>query len=676
AGIDMNHLSVVMETEAIAHFFSQFDMQMQKRRISLIDTDTLHMVCDAGDEKVGIAVIKMSSEYKFTLIQTEFISCCSGQMINEAFGNLLDSLAGFEIMKLLKENYSEEFNEIIMMMMSKELALNLHVLKMLKKIHLHANLVFRPDKQGELNCTKGKWVRDNDDDDDEFEEAGFEPSSSNNAEKDSSTGTSCFKNRLESASLRDTAGQSVRDNDDDDDEEAGFEPSRSDGAKMDSATGTSCFKNRQERASLKDDDGSVSRNEPSSCAENNSSSSSPGSKMSTKGQSTEIEIELILKNEPSSIDNDDDDEEAGFEPSSSNSAEMDSATSTSCFKNRQERASLRIRLLLASEETVSNEGGGDDEACSEPLSSNALLEKDTSSRTSGYKYREERACKGNNEMLWVCTLLSVFNQLLASEEMVSDGDEEACSEPLSSNSLLEKDTSSCTSGYKYREERASVRGNEGGGDEEACSEPLSSNALLEKDTSFTHIWLQVHRRKGERKCNNEMLWVCTLLSVFNQLLASKEMVSNEGGGDDKACSEPLSSNALLEKDTSSRFSGYKYREERASVRGPLVTPKGEDPESSDTDHDVPVRQPHANPGPSTTVTMSGQPKWHQKLGEDQSHLLKTLFKTNIALRKELKREDCERVQKYENLHGLSWKKNRFITGLLLKRENKNYFIAL
>jgi hypothetical protein len=47
----------------------------------------------------------------------------------------------------------------------------------------------------------------------------------------------------------------------------------------------------------------------------------------------------------------------------------------------------------------------------------------------------------------------------------------------------------------------------------------------------------------------------------------------------------------------------------------------------------------------------------QKLGEDQSHLLKTLFKTNIVLRKELKREDCERVmQKYEILHGLSWKK--------------------
>ncbi|XP_052236283.1 uncharacterized protein LOC127848038 [Dreissena polymorpha] len=247
-----------------------------------------------------------------------------------------------------------------------------------------------------------------------------------------------------------------------------------------------------------------------------------------------------------------------------------------------------------------NEGDGDKEACSEPLSSNALLEKkDTSSRTSGYKYREERAC---NE---------------------GGGDEEACSEPVSSNALLEKDTSSRTSGVKYREERASVRGNEGGGDEEACSEPLSSNALLEKDTSS--------RTSGYK---------------YREERAS--VSGNEGGGDEEACSEPLSSNALLEKDKSSRTSGYKYREERASVS---------DPESSDTDHDVPVRQPHAKPGPSTTVTMSGHPKRLQKLGEDQSHLLKTLFKTNIALRKELKREDCERVmQKYEILHGLSWKK--------------------
>ena len=42
---------------------------------------------------------------------------------------------------------------------------------------------------------------------------------------------------------------------------------------------------------------------------------------------------------------------------------------------------------------------------------------------------------------------------------------------------------------------------------------------------------------------------------------------NEGGGDEEACSEPVSSSALLEKDTCSCTSGYEYREERASVRG-------------------------------------------------------------------------------------------------------------
>ncbi|XP_052259965.1 uncharacterized protein LOC127864353 isoform X6 [Dreissena polymorpha] len=299
---------------------------------------------------------------------------------------------------------------------------------------------------------------------------------------------------------------------------------------MDLATGTSCFKNRQERASLKDDDGSVSRNEPSSCAENNSSSSSPGSKMSTNSKSTEIKNELILKmshpvlvkTSPSSIpgskisikgqsvrDNDDDDEEAGIEPSSSN-----------C------RNGLSYKHILFQKQT--RKGKLKDKA-----------------------------------------------------------------------------------------------GNEGYGDEEACSEPLSSNALLEKRTHLHAHLVTSTEKKGHVR-------------------------GNEGGGDEEACSEPVSSNALLKKDTSSRTSGVKYREERASVR---------DPESSDTDHDVPVRQPHAKPGPSTTVTMSGHPKRLQKLGEDQSHLLKTLFKTNIALRKELKREDCERVmQKYEILHGLSWKK--------------------
>ncbi|KAH3823523.1 hypothetical protein DPMN_125329 [Dreissena polymorpha] len=401
---------------------------------------------------------------------------------------------------------------------------------------------------------------------------------------------------------------------------------------MDLATGTSCFKNRQERASLKDDDGSVSRNEPSSCAENNSSSSSPGSKMSTNSQSTEIKNELILKmshpvlvkTSPSSIpgskisikgqsvrDNDDDDEEAGIEPSSSNCRNGLSYKHI-LFQKQTRKGKLKDK--------AGNEGYGDEEACSEPLSSNALLEKRTHLHahlvTSTEKKGHVRA-----DLVFKTFLALLFLKKTRGNE--GGGDEEACSEPVSSNALLEKDTSSRTSGVKYREERASVRGNEGGGDEEACSEPLSSNALLEKDTSS--------RTSGYK---------------YREERASVR--GNEGGGDEEACSEPLSSNALLEKDKSSRTSGYKYREERASVR---------DPESSDTDHDVPVRQPHAKPGPSTTVTMSGHPKRLQKLGEDQSHLLKTLFKTNIVLRKELKREDCERVmQKYEILHGLSWKK--------------------
>ncbi|KAH3690496.1 hypothetical protein DPMN_191440 [Dreissena polymorpha] len=70
----------------------------------------------------------------------------------------------------------------------------------------------------------------NDDDDDDFEEAGFEPSSSKNAEKDSSTGTSCMLTGIilemshHSSMLKtspqallvlkmSTKGQSVRDND-------------------------------------------------------------------------------------------------------------------------------------------------------------------------------------------------------------------------------------------------------------------------------------------------------------------------------------------------------------------------------------------------------------------------------------------------------------------------------
>jgi len=52
-------------------------------------------------------------------------------------------------------------------------------------------------------------------------------------------------------------------------------------------------------------------------------------------------------------DDDDDDEEAGFEPSSSNSAEKDSSTRTSGFKNRQERASLRGKAGIATNERLS-----------------------------------------------------------------------------------------------------------------------------------------------------------------------------------------------------------------------------------------------------------------------------------------------------------------------------------
>ncbi|XP_052248162.1 uncharacterized protein LOC127856165 isoform X5 [Dreissena polymorpha] len=199
------------------------------------------------------------------------------------------------------------------------------------------------------------------------------------------------------------------------------------------------------------------------------------------------------------------------------------------------------------------EGGGDEEACSEPLSSNALLEKDTSSHTSGYKYREERASVRGNE---------------------GGGDKEACSEPLSSNALLEKDTSSRTSGYKYREERASVRGNEGGGDEEACSEPLSSNALLEKDTSLRTSGYKYREERANVR-------------------------GNEGGGDEEACSEPLSSNALLEKDTSSRTSGYKYREERASSCESDVS-ESESLDDTDNDPDFSLESNYVSDSSSDT----------------------------------------------------------------------------
>ncbi|KAH3823560.1 hypothetical protein DPMN_125367 [Dreissena polymorpha] len=99
--------------------------------------------------------------------------------------------------------------------------------------------------------------------------------------------------------------------------------------------------------SVKDKDWNNSRNEPSSIAENVASSSSPCPKMSTKCQNVRVEyialyyVCLCLLPESALLNNDDDDKEAGFQPTSSNSAEMDSSKGTSCFKNRQERAILR-----------------------------------------------------------------------------------------------------------------------------------------------------------------------------------------------------------------------------------------------------------------------------------------------------------------------------------------------
>ncbi|KAH3840230.1 uncharacterized protein LOC127878197 isoform X1 [Dreissena polymorpha] len=47
-----------------------------------------------------------------------------------------------------------------------------------------------------------------------------------------------------------------------------------------------------------------------------------------------------------------------------------------------------------------------------------------------------------------------------------------------------------------------------------------------------------------------------------------------------------------------------------------------------------------------------------KLTEDQHRLLKTLFKTNIAIRRELQKDECEKVsRKHEALQNLTWKKN-------------------
>lgn len=45
----------------------------------------------------------------------------------------------------------------------------------------------------------------------------------------------------------------------------------------------------------------------------------------------------------------------------------------------------------------------------------------------------------------------------------------------------------------------------------------------------------------------------------------------------------------------------------------------------------------------------------QRLTEDQAQLLRTLFKTNVQLRRELRRVDCEKVlNKYSVLSNLGW----------------------
>ncbi|KAH3712142.1 hypothetical protein DPMN_071821 [Dreissena polymorpha] len=100
AGIDRNNLSVVNEIDAIVCFFPQLDFRMKEKRILTVAIGTRHIVCDATAEKVGIAVIEVSSEYKINLVQVEIISGRLGEMITEAFENILDSLAGFEIMTL------------------------------------------------------------------------------------------------------------------------------------------------------------------------------------------------------------------------------------------------------------------------------------------------------------------------------------------------------------------------------------------------------------------------------------------------------------------------------------------------------------------------------------------------------------------------------------------------
>ncbi|XP_052213017.1 uncharacterized protein LOC127831958 [Dreissena polymorpha] len=69
----------------------------------------------------------------------------------------------------------------------------------------------------------------------------------------------------------------------------------------------------------------------------------------------------------------------------------------------------------------------------------------------------------------------------------------------------------------------------------------------------------------------------------------------------------------------------------------------------------------SNPDKVTEPKKSGnnRPKTGEvvKLTEHQHRLLKTLFKTNIAMRRELQKDECEKVsRKHDALQNLTWKK--------------------
>ncbi|XP_052224699.1 uncharacterized protein LOC127840332 [Dreissena polymorpha] len=71
----------------------------------------------------------------------------------------------------------------------------------------------------------------------------------------------------------------------------------------------------------------------------------------------------------------------------------------------------------------------------------------------------------------------------------------------------------------------------------------------------------------------------------------------------------------------------------------------------------------SNPDKVTEPKKSGnnRPKTGEvvKLTEHQHRLLKTLFKTNIAMRRELQKDECEKVsRKHDALQNLTWKKNK------------------